>query len=245
MKTPYKFYLFLFLFPLFSSAQSNYKPGYVVTAKGDTVHGFIDYQGWDSNPTSINFKTAVSDRNEQKFTLNDIGFFSVDGLAAYQKMAVSISMDETNITHLGAGRDTSSRNAVVFLQLLQKGKNLSLYSYRDDIKIRFYLGETPAFTPSELIYRIYGAGGDTTHVKGAVIIGTNVYENDYLKTLFALANKYNALDDDLTRTFQSASYTKDDMLVIVSKINHISADEFQKKYAEHTKVNFYAGKVHM
>jgi hypothetical protein len=240
MKTLRNFLLLLVLCPLFSWAQSNYKSGFVVTAKGDTVRGFIDYQGWDSNPTSINFKTATSDHNDQKFTLNDISFFSVDGITAYQKFAVSISMDETNTSHLVAGRDTGYRNAEVFLQVLQKGKNVVLYSYQDDLKLRFYLGETPSFTPAELEYRVYDVGGATTLVKGGVVIGNTVYENVYLKTLFALVNKYSAMDDNLNRTFQSASYKKDDILLIVSKINQISTDEYQKKYAAHTKINFYA-----
>ena len=59
MKHFNKLLLSLFLLPFFSVAQSNYKPGYVVTSKGDTIHGFIDLQAWDSNPTAISFKPAM------------------------------------------------------------------------------------------------------------------------------------------------------------------------------------------
>jgi len=31
-------------------AQSNFKSGYIVMPKGDTVKGYIDYREWDNNP---------------------------------------------------------------------------------------------------------------------------------------------------------------------------------------------------
>jgi len=56
MKYFYLPLLLLLLFPFFASAQSNYKPGYVVTLPDDTIHGFIDYKEWDKNPEKISFK---------------------------------------------------------------------------------------------------------------------------------------------------------------------------------------------
>jgi hypothetical protein len=224
----------IFLLPLFVTAQSNYKPGYVVTLKGDTVRGFIDYQEWDSNPTTISFKSIVSGPQSQRFTINNISFFNVNGLATYKKFTCSISMDETNTAHLSAGRDTSYRNDVVFFKILQKGKNLSLYSYTDGLKTRFYIGEAPGYTPVELIYRIYDDTGDAAHKEGNTVI-----ENTFLKQLFALANKYNVLDENLSKIFETAEYSQVDLLNIVSKINNISKQEYAKKYAEHSKFNFY------
>lgn len=34
----------ILILPAFSFAQSNYKAGYVVTTKGDTLRGFINYK---------------------------------------------------------------------------------------------------------------------------------------------------------------------------------------------------------
>jgi hypothetical protein len=226
----YKPLCLILLFPFFTWAQSNYKHGYVVTAKGDTLHGFIDYQDWSSNPTSVSFKSAVDDRNHQKFTTNDINFFNVEGFETYKKFTCSISMDGTNTMHLNTGRDTSFALETVFLQVLQKGKNVALYSYTDDIKTRFYIGESPDYTPTELVYRIYD---------DIATNGTTVTENTYLKQLFALANKHNVLDDDLTNIFQKSNYIKPDLLTIVSKINGVSKTEFSKKYTAHAKFNFY------
>jgi hypothetical protein len=232
----YKLLFLLFLLPLFTLAQSNYKPGYVVTLKGDTLHGFIDYKGWDSNPTAISFKPAINDGKPKVMNISNISFFSIEGVAAYKKYTGPISMDATNTAHLETFRDTSYRIDTVFLQVLQKGKNVALYAYTDGLKTRFYIGEAPGYTPVELVYRIYEDTGPASNKEG-----NTVTENTYLKQLFALANKYNALDNNLTRTLQSANYSEPDLLLVVSKINQISRSEYVKKYAERSKLNFYVG----
>jgi len=237
MKTPYKLLFAVLLLPLFSAAQSNYRAGYVVNAKGDTVKGFIDYQAWDSNPTSISFKPALTDREKKTFSMGAMTAFSIDGIAAYKKFFCRISTDVTDSRHVIEGRDTSFRVDSVFLKVLQKGKNLALYAYTDNIKTRFYIGETPDYQPAELVYRLY-IDRDATN-----IAGNTVNENTYQKQLFALANKYNALDDKMTALLedQFLAYRQEDLLKIVSRINNISNAEFQKKYAGNSKVSFYGG----
>ncbi len=116
---------------------------------------------------------------------------------------------------------------------MQKGKNVALYAYSDDLKTRFYIGEAPGYTPAELVSRIYHDPAKTE--------GRTVYENGYQKQLFALANKYNVLDDKLTFRLEKADYEKGDLLAIVSQINHISKSDFEKNYAQHSKISFYGG----
>jgi hypothetical protein len=232
MKHVNRLLLFLFLLPLVSAAQSNYRPGYIVTLKGDTVRGFINYQAWDANPTAISFKSTISDRDKKTYTLNDIGLFSVTGLATYKKYTCNISTDITNTSHLVGGRDTSFRIETIFLQILQKGKNLALYAYTDDQKTRFYIGDAPDYTPVELSFRIY----NDVSAEGA---GKTVTENTYQKQLFSLANKYNALDDKTTGEIENSNYSEDNLLAIVSRINNISKSEYDKKYTAKTKFGFY------
>jgi len=228
-------FLFVSLLPLSSFAQSNFKPGYVITLKGDTVRGLIDFQAWDSNPVAISFKQAIGERTKRSFTVNDINFFSITGQAAYKKFNCSISMDITDPSHIAEGRDTSFKVETVFLKILQSGENLALYSYTDNLKMRFYIGEAPNYTPTELIYRSYF---DLTATNNP---GRTVNENTYQKQLFALAIKYNALDDKLTALLENsfASYSRGDLLPIVSRINNISKAEFDKKYADVNKLSFY------
>jgi len=215
----------LFLVPLFSFAQSNYKPGYVVTLKGDTLKGFINYREWQSNPEYIDFKSSIADNMTKKFTAADIGYFEINGLESYLRYAGPISMDATDKDHLSSIRDTSYRPATVFFKVLQKGSNLALYSYNDDLKMRFYIGEAPNFSIKELGYKIYynNSDNDVSGQKGAT-----VNENTYMKQLFALANKYEVLNDGFQWDIEHTGYNADDMLKIVSRINHISKADFKK-----------------
>jgi len=226
--------LFAFLLaPLFSFAQSNYKTGYVVTLKGDTIHGFIDYREWDSNPNAINFKATADNKTVQSFTPADIVYFNVDDLEAYQTYTGKISTDPTNIDN-PSSRDTSSKIATVFLKILQKGKNLELFSYTDRIKSRFYIGETPGYNPVELAYHIYTDPAAQNLARGIVT------DNTYMKQLFALANKYDAMDSQLEKIFQTEQYMGWYILKIVSKINKISESDYKKSGKGNSAIMFFA-----
>ena len=76
--------LFLLAVPMALLAQSNYKPGYVVTSKGDTVKGLVDYQEWDANPETISFKKTI-DAQSVKYGVNDISFFNIDKTDSYKR----------------------------------------------------------------------------------------------------------------------------------------------------------------
>ena len=143
MKSFYKALLSAVLLPALSYAQSNYKPGYVVDLKNDTLKGFIDYREWNSDPDIIDFKTALTDKTSKKFRPTDISYFNITGLDAYQQYSGPISMDVTEKDHLGYSRDTTYQTATVFFRLLQKGNNLALYSYTDGLKARYFIGQAP------------------------------------------------------------------------------------------------------
>ncbi len=225
MKKIYKALLGAVLFPVLSYAQSNYKPGYVVNLKGDTLRGFIDYREWNTDPNAIEFKGTLSEKDSKRFKTSDISYFNVTGLDEYQQYSGLISMDVTDKDHLGYYRDTAYQTATVFFKVLQKGNNLALYSYTDGLKTRFFIGEATGYLPKELVYRLYYnySGSDVGGQKGVT-----VNENTYMKQLFALANKYDVLNDDVQREIERADYKKDDLLSIVSKINHISKETLKK-----------------
>jgi hypothetical protein len=235
MTTAKRLLLLLNIVPFFSFAQSHYRPGAIVNLKGDTLKGFIDYHAWDSNPTSVNFKSALNDPDKQTFSVHNASYFSITGLATYRKYVVSISTDETDINRLGEARDTSFKMDTVFLKVLEQGKTMALYSYGDERKMRFYIAEAPSFVPVELVYRLWHDAGHEG--------GHTVYDNGYQKQLFALAIKYNALDDKLSAMFNDPylSYREDLLLAIVSGINHTSAAELKASSGAKSKLSFYLG----
>lgn len=232
----YKILTVIFLMPLLSWAQSNYKPGYIVDLKGDTTRGFIDYGNWDVNPGSINFKKAVSDNKAVKLTPREISFISVDGLESFQRYAGPITTDNINQEHLSEGRDSSFRMDEVFLKVLQKGKLVALFSYSDNLKTRFYIGESPGYTPTELVYRAYYDRDVVTQTKGRT-----VNENTYIRQLLIIASKNNLITEDFQQALRDAAYRQSFIMDLVNRINGITNAEFKKSYSGKTKINWFVG----
>ena len=146
-------YLVLLL-PLGVSAQSNYKPGYVIDLKGDTIKGYIDYQEWDRSPDTIKFKKTLAG-GRSLYGANDIKYFDVDGVDQYKSFTVLISNAEVDPNKLEYAKDTTFRTGTVFLRVLQQGSKVAMYSYKDKTKARYYIGAAPDFTPRELIFQTY------------------------------------------------------------------------------------------
>jgi hypothetical protein len=227
MKNYTKLLFFVLLAPLSVIAQSNYRPGYVVTLKGDTIKGFIDYREWNSNPGAIDFKTDLAGK-DKKYTPQDLSFFSITGQESYLQYTGPLTMDSTDPAHISTIRDTSFQIQTVFLKIWQKGKNIALYSYADGVKRRYFVSEAPDYKPLELGYRLYYNYGSQM-MSGQE--GSTVTENGYMKELFALANKYEVLDSDLQWRIEHAGYNEDDLLKIVSKINHFTKADLKKNSA--------------
>src|SRR5579872_1673692 len=215
MRISLKIVLAVIVLPAFAWAQSNYKPGYVVTVKGDTLRGFINYRGWDLTPRVISFKNSLKE-NAVKFSARDIVYFSVGKVARYQRYIGLISMDNVSEDHMIEFRDTSYRVDTVFLEVLQKGKNIALYSYSDAIKSRFFVGENPDYAPVELVYRLYY---DMDHADFETQKGRTVNENTYMKQLFAFAVKYHADSPALMRELNYYGYKDYYLVQVVKMIN--------------------------
>ena len=152
MKNIYTFLLFILL-PCLLYGQSNFVKGFVITHKADTLNGLIDYQEWGKNPERITFKESLS-AEAQVFTESDIVYFEVfNKNEAYQRFITPISMDRIELPILSVGPDTTRSVKAVFLKYIEKGKNIDLLSYKDDLKSRHYIFDKQ--TLNELIYKKY------------------------------------------------------------------------------------------
>ena len=206
------------LFPAYLSAQSNYKPGYVVTLKGDTLKGFVDYREWEKNPAKVTFKGNSG--NIQEFNKRNALAFAVAGLEYYERSIVVISEDQVEADKVGAKVDSNFRTDTVFLHVLTKGKYLALYSYRDDIKMRFYLAETGQLQPQELEFHAYVEADNNTNVH---------YVNRYRTQLQYEAQKNGADNSGMQSAISLARYNEDELIKIVAKINGDSGAQFASK----------------
>lgn len=231
--------LFIFLLPFLASSQTNFKPGYVINLKGDTIKGYIDYRGWDKTPTSISFKHDTSSHDSKQLTKNDINFFSITGVESYQKFIGTISLNIIDLDHLSYESDSTYRVDTVFFKVLQIGNNIALYSYTDQLKTRYYFGENPDYKPKELIFRIFKNPGIVEKNKDVIQEGNTFIENAYQRQLFAIANKYNSMDDELTKLFSNGNYKEDYLLKVVGKINKIKTYDSNKN--TQAKVNYFVG----
>ena len=222
--------------PIYSIAQSNFIGGYVINLKGDTLHGYIDFRDWYINPSFIDFKTLASDKDAKKLTPNEIKLFNVGDLETYQAFqSPRISMDRIDHDHIPSGRNTNYKTESIFLKILQKGANLALFSYVDDIRPRFYIREASDTAITELTYRIYKAND----IQSGTV--KTVDENTYMRQLYALAQKYNVLTDTLQVDIEHMAYSEPDILKMVSKINSITETESPGKRVVNHKTRFFVG----
>jgi hypothetical protein len=154
--------LFLsFLVPFCLSAQRNYKEGFIVSLKGDTTKGYIDYREWDFSPRTITFKPGLATGEAKEYGITDLRYFAITGKEAYLHSIVKISLDPIKLDDIGA-KDTTSKTEAVFLKVVLAGPIVSLLSYGDRIKERFYLLEAGQEQPYELVYREYYTGDSRT-----------------------------------------------------------------------------------
>jgi hypothetical protein len=225
----YKLLLPALLLPFFSNAQSNYKPGYIVTAAGDTLRGFINLKEWENNPRIINFKTSVSEKEGRNLGTKDITYFEATGLESFRRYIGPLNVDRTNISSLATGRDTSIIADSVFLKTVQKGSNVTLYTYVDNLKSHFFIADNQNGIPAELVYRIYTDDGKT------------VTENGYMRQLFALALKYNVSNDALKLRIERSDYNVSDLEDISRKINNNPKKDNEKITGKNKGTTFFVG----
>ena len=197
-------------------AQSNYKLGYVIGIKGDTTKGFIDYQEWNDNPTYIRFKESYGSKI---ITIkpDELQFFDITGLDSYQHYYGPVSMDRRDQVERN-DRDTSNIIKHVLLKVLQRGPNIILYSFNDEVKQRFFIRETNGDSPiRELIYKVY--------FKNDV----SVTDKMFIQQLFAEADKFKLNDTKAISRLENAEYNLVDITKTITSINHFSDKDVKPK----------------
>lgn len=219
MKQFYVLLSAIFLMPLFLSAQSNYKPGYVVSLNGDTLRGYINYKEWEKNPSLVLFKAGL-DKAAESYTVKNANGFAITGFEYFRRFNVSISQDQVEMSNIRQGIDTDHINAEVFLRVLTTGKNVTLYGYRDNIKARYYVADNTMDKPAELIYRVYYRGDDVQIVQT---------DYNYRSQLQLLAKKYNTINDKFQVDILTAQYSEADIIKIIQKINGDTNEQLTPK----------------
>ncbi len=215
-------YLFLAIIsiaPFFAYSQSNFRNGYVVTNAGDTLKGQIDYKERMNNPEAFVFKSA-SDGSIRTMSVADCRGYGITDMEISVRAIVNISLSEVSASKIAYGIDTTFRRDTVFLRVLQTGKYLTLLSYADKIKERFYLQGKTDPEPVELIRNIYFKDNETNKVSE---------NNRYIRQVYT---KMIELDPEIQGgmdKLRNLKYTRSSLIKQVSIINETEVQ--RPKYA--------------
>ncbi len=197
--------VFLCIF-FFATAQQNLQPGLVVTASGDTLRGFIDYKEWHRNPSTVSF-SATEVSPAKTYSHKEIVYFEVDGRETYYLYRVRISMDTRVLSYLPEKKDTTNRMEAVFLRLVYAGRDIRLFSFNDESKLRWYVMETGKDKPEELLNSVYR--------NGSVVFN----EREFRVQLKRMASHYAPDDAELGRIIDRSNYGKKSILNICERIS--------------------------
>lgn len=225
-----KHFYTLLLFTLISFklvAQSNFKPGYIVALNGDTTKGFIDYREWNENPRDVSFELAGITKIYSYF---NIKAFGVGQFENYQVYTGPISKGAVKPGDLSSGIDSSFAIGTVFLRSIYKGKNITLYSYTDKIKTRFFISEKNG-VPVELKRYVYLDNKRSDRIT----------ENNFFKQqLLALATAYQPDNSKLPDQIQKVVYRAHDIEDVVSAIDG-SSNQLKKSTRSRGGMALFAG----
>jgi hypothetical protein len=230
MKYFYLFFSFLY-FSTAAIAQTNYKAGFIITAKGETINGYINYKDWIYNPSSVGFKSTLNDK-VQNFKPTDLRYFEVSGFEVYQSAHVSVSMGRTELQSMKSEIDSTTVIEDVFLKQLRKGDNVSLFSLADEVKTRYYIIDNKSTEPArELSYQpYYDPKTLTTKSK-----------NGYSMQLIELAKKYRPENFDVTDNIVHAKYTEKDLDKVTAELNNQDPTKSTGTPGTHPTVRFFTG----
>jgi len=120
---------------------------------GDTVKGRVLYKK-EGKDFKFVYMIKPGAAEPEQFPAGQTAGFGVYGVASYQSFAVRISQDTPLDMRFTFGEDTTTVVDKVFLRRLISGPNITLYSYIDEIKQRFFISEKNG-VPLELEYHEY------------------------------------------------------------------------------------------
>lgn len=149
MKKKFLLSTVLLLFVSFTYAQE-LKKAYIITLKGDTVHGYMDMTNWGMNPSKIVFKTYPADVGTT-YDPYDIKQFGFNG-EIWEGGFVDVEFSSRENNNLSNTAELFLEKDLVFLQAIIKGEK-SLYLYSKGVHELYYIKRDTLF--DLLVYKKY------------------------------------------------------------------------------------------
>lgn len=227
----YRIFTFLFLQIIVSSiiAQSNFKKGYIVSLKGDTLKGFINFKEWTRTPAQIEFKPSLDKKTTHYSTVQNTQAIVIEGYETYERFVVSVSMNEIDYNKIEPNAISPDKSDTVFLKVISEGDRTNLYAYRDKLKERFYVLVSPQTIPTELEFKIESRDNQ---LSSSPIFRIQLHQ---------IASKYADYTPRLKSLIESASYSKNELKKIVDQMNTINEKEGQPQRNRYKRSRFIVG----
>ncbi|HRI62556.1 MAG TPA: hypothetical protein PK228_22600 [Saprospiraceae bacterium] len=209
-------------------AQKNFTDGGLIQSNGDTLHGQIDYQEWDLNPSGIQFRPSSSGAATAFDYRNIAGFFVTGKNEIYQTATVYINNEPSDMHKMPsyssvgeAIRNFRPVRDTVFLRVLARGK-LSLYEYKDNNGAH-YLAQPEGDTIRELVARKVNVNSNT--------VPLDEYKNQ-LKFMTVACSTLGVNFDKLT-------YSDKTLLDVVKKFNQCTGNSVYSVQQEKAGKSIY------
>lgn len=127
----------------FTYCQENFLPGFVIQNSGDTIHGFVDYRNWVTNPDKISFKENVNNEPAIFTPINIKEFGVLDEI--YESAIVETEISPDNTSNLQFDNELIIKIDTTYLQAVVKGMK-SLYFYvNKNGQEQFYIKQNSSF----------------------------------------------------------------------------------------------------
>jgi hypothetical protein len=200
---------FLVVVAMSVHGQMRFSDGFIVNNAGDTLRGFIGVTEKDVNPIEVTFKSSLTEE-PKTYPLQEVRYFSATGIVSYQRFNVSVSMDPIDLDEVRGYNAPQPERKTVFLKVMQRGKVIELFSYRDELKIRFFIIHSHRSEPQELVYKVLKVNGNFVEAFA------------FRDVLRFIAEREGIMTSKLKSRIRRTEYTQHQILRIVSEMNGVT-----------------------
>jgi hypothetical protein len=204
-------------------AQSNFQEGYIISLKGETVNGFIDYQKWKKNPNTVSFKSDLT-ANSTTYKPDEIkSFYVKDELSFYMKdvkyVGVIMDIDKSpyKMGELTYDAVAELVTDTVFLSVLVEGE-MSLYFLKDETSKPHFFIKNSEKEIEELIFGQYLS--DIKKADGTK--STRAVKNEKYKGLLTVYMQDNT---GFTKKIKDLTYHREPLKKLIQDYNKVKESD--------------------
>ena len=205
------------LSPILIYSQDQFKEGFYVDLKNDTIHGFIRDNDWMFSPNHFLFKSSM-ESDEKKFLPSQVHSFQFLEGDVFIAQTLPVEVTPTSVNRLVKDSSLNYEDKSIFLKTLIRGK-ASLYKYSEANFTRYFLFHEGEH--EQLIYKQY------------------LTENGEIATINYFRNQlFSALKCEKLRlkNFENLAYLEKPLKKIVKTYNSCFEEE-QEEFKKERKVD--------